>query len=130
MNSPALMTFNLQFVIKKLSKALQKNYLYNQDKYRYAKSMTSSYLSWSFSENIISHAYLFYNKPFKMKRSLKRISVFLRKHQKYCHFLLTTLHTTSIILVSTTIYLICLKLYEKFKRIDEIIVLILLFKFS
>ena len=70
-------TYNLQFVLRSISQALHKNYLYNQDKYSYAKSISSSLVRWrkcNFSEKIISNAYIFYNQPYKFKKMLFEIS--------------------------------------------------------
>ena len=119
--------FNLQYVLKMITQALHKNYLYNQDKYRYAKSITNSYLSWlnySLSENIISRAYMLYNKPLKVKTLLSFFSVFLKKNG---HFILGTFHKATIVGVSIGIYYVGFQIYEYLKVLDDILVDIIFF---
>ena len=116
---------NIQSIFRSLSNFLHKNYLYNQDKYRYAKSITSSYINWlnyTFSENVLSRAYIFYNKPYKMKRIIQKVSFSLKRNQKSWHRILWTFHLGMIIGVSISIYLLALKSFEYLKKIDEIIV--------
>ena len=119
--------YNVQHFLRIISRALHKNYLYNQDKYRYAKSITGSYVSWlrfSFSENVISHAYMFYNKPYKFKRLLTGVSAILTRKERYFRFFLNSIHTTLIVGLSIGIYYGFLKIYEYLKIIDEIMVFI------
>lgn len=121
---------SIQTIFRALSNFLHKNYLYNQDKYRYAKRITSSYINWlnyTFSENVVSRAYVFYNKPYKIKRVINQISLSLKRNQKTCHRVLWTFHLGMIIGVSISVYLLALKSFEYLKKIDEIIVKFLIF---
>lgn len=116
---------DVQLFIKTIKNILEKNYLYNQEKYRYAKSITSSYLSWlrySFSENVFSHAYMLYARPYKVKRFFNICGVFFKKHKKGFTLVFNILHITTIVGISIGIYILCLQMAEYLKKIDEIIV--------
>jgi len=115
----------IQNIFRSLSNFLHNNYLFNQDKYRYAKSITSSYISWlnyTFSENIISRAYVFYNKPFKIKRTIKNLSLVLKRNEKNYHRLFQTFHFGMILGFSIGIYILALKSFQYLQKINEIIV--------
>lgn len=126
MSATSTFKADVQTLIKLFRNALQKNYQYNQEKYLYAKRITSSYISWikySFSENMLSHAYVFYAKPNKFKKFLNYCDFRFKKHRRGITFCLSFIQTSLIVGISIGIYYFALKSIEYFQKIDELIVI-------